>query len=36
MIMNSYKYYQAEYRASGQKEKKSEQVTRDFNLFFII
>lgn len=35
MMMNSYKYYQAEYRASG---KKQEKTTNDRNLalFFII
>ena len=35
MKMNSYKYYQAEYRASG---KKLEKITssREFDLFFIL
>ncbi len=34
--MNSYKYYQAEYRNSGNKGKKEENSNRDSNLFFII
>lgn len=36
MQMNSYKYYQADYRNSGNKGKKEDVVTKDSNLFFII
>ncbi len=35
MMMNSYKYYQAEYRASGKKQEKRAN-DRNFSLFFII
>lgn len=35
MMMNSYKYYQAEYKTSGKKQEKTTN-DRDFNLFFII
>lgn|GEM_PF-2263702 len=37
MQMNSYKYYQVDYKMSGNKDKKNpEEVNKDTNLFFII
>ncbi len=34
--MNSYKYYQSDFRGSGPKEEKKNDLAVDTNLFFII
>ncbi len=36
MRMNSYRYYQADYRSNGSTPKKSENIDRSVDLFFII